>query len=198
MTIEYADKEPEKITQGITAVWERNDLSDFPADTWTATLEAVMSGEHFQVVAAANGLNYRFTIAKTATDDLEVGIYNWQLFVDDGSVRYMVEDYGYRGIGTVEVIPDFATQSSGLDDRSHAKIVLDAIEAVIEGKATKDKLSYTVTVFGETRSMTDMTWTEILEVRRVYKTEYQQELDKEAAERGDPSRNIIKPIFNTR
>jgi hypothetical protein len=47
-------------------------------------------------------------------------------------------------VGQIEVLPDPAAQSAGVDVRSHAQIVLDNIEAVIEKRATQDQARYTI------------------------------------------------------
>lgn len=65
--------------------------------------------------------------------------------------------------GTVIVLPDPVTA----DTRSHAEKVLEAIEALIEGRATKDVSSYSIAG----RSLTRLTPDELVKWRSFYKNE---------------------------
>lgn len=198
MTLTVAEKEPLKFIIGTTVIWKRTDMqSDFPGGTWTLTYDFIMDGEHFQVEAADDSDDFLVTIAIAVTELLTAGIYKWTAFVDDGTVRYAIDDYGYRGHGTLEVLADYGDETDGLDDRSHAKKVLDDLEAVLEGKASQDKLAHSYTLNGETQSMTKMTWTELREARDAYKREYKAEQDAEKVARGEASGRKIKVRFGT-
>jgi hypothetical protein len=69
--------------------------------------------------------------------------------------------------------------------------VLDALEAVIEGKATSDQLSYSIAG----RSISKMSPAEILQWRDLYKTEYQREMDAEKISQGIESPRRIGVRF---
>jgi hypothetical protein len=65
------------------------------------------------------------------------------------------------------VLPDPASQGAGQDPRSHARKTLDAIEAVVEGRATKDQQAYTI----GGRSLQRMPIKDLMYFRGVYRAE---------------------------
>ena len=198
MTLPVAEKEPSKFVIGTTVIWSRTDLSDnFPADEWTLTYEFVCDGKHFQVVAAADSLNYLVTIAIAASELLTAGVYKWTAFVDDGTVRYAIDDYDYRGHGTLEVLADYGEETDGLDDRSFAKKVVDTMEPVILGKAAQDRMTSSITLNGETQAYSKMTWTEFRETYFMFLGIYKAEQAAEKVARGEASGRKIKVRFGT-
>ncbi|KAA9133464.1 hypothetical protein F3N42_03685 [Marinihelvus fidelis] len=120
---------PKCFTQGVTVSTSAS-LSDYPASTWTLTLVLVQADDQRTITATADGDDYLVEIEPTDSADYQVGTYSYQAFVTDGTDRYMVQD------GTVEVLPDYATASSGLDTRTQIEITIDAIEAQLAGNAT--------------------------------------------------------------
>jgi len=88
--------------------------------------------------------------------------------------------------GAVEVLPDLVTHPDLADSRSHAKRMLDAINALLEGKATKDVMS--ATIAGQ--SITRLSWRELLEAKVHYEASV-------AAERGAGAGRQILARFST-
>ena len=78
------------------------------------------------------------------------------------------------------------------DTRSHAKIMLDKIESILEGKADSDVSSYSI----GNRSLAKMTPEELTNWRDYYKAEYNRELRKEQIDRGEGTGNTIKVRFD--
>ena len=71
--------------------------------------------------------------------------------------------------GTWEVKSNLDADTS--DPRSHAKITLEAVEAVIEGRATKDQENYSIA--GRSLSRTPVA--DLLSLRDYYRTEFLRE-----------------------
>lgn len=134
---DIATREPEQLVIGDRWLWERQDLADYPASTWTLSYALVNAAGKVTITAAANGTFHRVDVAAAVTALYGHGTYRWQAYVTSGSDRRMV------GSGTVLVKPNFAG-ASALDARGHARRVLDAIEAVIEGRATKDQMGLSI------------------------------------------------------
>lgn len=63
--------------------------------------------------------------------------YSWTAWVEKVGARYTIDS------GLIEILPDQAAATTS-DLRTHSRIVLEAIEAVIEGRATKDQQEYTI------------------------------------------------------
>lgn len=128
--------EPLNVTQGDSLAWARDDLTDYPASSWTLTFYFTGSAGAFKIIATADGDDFDVaaTIAETAA--WLVGFYSWQARVDDGAdAKHTVDS------GRFEVLLGFdgATVS---DQRSHNRIMVDALEAMLQGKASRDQKSY--------------------------------------------------------
>lgn len=126
---------PQKIIAGDTVEWTES-LSDFPADSsWVVTYSFTGPKGQFSSGHAANGSDHDISIA---TDDLDAGRYDFQKKVTDGSTTHTLA-FGY-----VEVEPDLAGDSGAVDRREYAEIALDNIEAMLQGKASRDQTSYSL------------------------------------------------------
>lgn len=161
VSIDIPTSEPSEVTAGDTSTWKKS-LSDFLAsDSWVLTYALVKDGKLIEITASADGDDHLVEVLPTVTAKYNPGIYHYQAYVTKSTERYQV------GTGTIEVLPDFA-QSAGYDNRSHAKVTLDALEAVIEGKASRDQLSYSI----GGRSLSRFSWEELIAARSHYRSEY--------------------------
>ena len=186
LSIDIPLNEPVELRAGDTWAWRREDLSDYPAPTWVLTyqLKREVSGGNASIVAAASGTYHAVSVAKATTAGYAKGIWHWQAYVDNGASRYLVDR------GTFNILPDFAV-AGDLDNRTHVKKTLDAIEAVIEGRATSDQQSYTI--MG--RSLTRIPIAELMVFREKYKAEYSREVNAEAFRNGLGAKNRIVVRF---
>ena len=187
MTAEILTTEPVSFIAGDTVKWTLS-LSDYlPADGWVLSYAFVMSGDQQTVSATDNGDgSHLVTITAAESVDYKVGIYRWQAYVTKGAERYKVRE------GRVEVKPNFATQSSGYDGRSHVKKVLEALQSMIEGKATKDQMSYTIA----NRSIERMPVEDLIKWKNHYERLYQNELKAENLANGGVPGNRVMVRFN--
>lgn len=120
--------EPEEITAGDYVQWKITD-SDYPATTYTLTYALVKSGVLIEITAAADGTDHLITLSAATTAAYAVGEYKWQSYMTSGSERYNIDS------GTLEVLPDFATQSTGYDDRTHVEKVLEWLRTSFESSS---------------------------------------------------------------
>jgi hypothetical protein len=139
MTAPVPTNEPFQARAGTTWTWQRQNLSDYPASAWTLKYAFKNAVAHFELTATASGDWYTATIAAATTLGYEPGKYRWVAWVESGMEKYEVDT------GWLEVLPPYnqATQAAR-DDRTHARRTLDAIEAVIENRATVDQMEYTI------------------------------------------------------
>ena len=91
--------------------------------------------------------------------------------------------------GTFKVVKNLAADTS--DPRTHARKVLDALEALIEGKASKDQQSYSIAG----RSISRLSPGELLEWRDRYRVEVAAEARAEKIKNGGMHAGIIKVRF---
>jgi hypothetical protein len=89
-------------------------------------------------------------------------------------------------LGEINILPD--PYANPVDDRSHIKKVLDAIEAVIEGRASRSEKEYSL---GD-KKLVSMTHEELFKQWNRYKFLYKQELQAKGLE---PVSNQVKVRF---
>ena len=159
----------ERRTNNVPTVWNAGDtlkwdvsVPDYPAtDGWTLTYEVKSKNEHIATItASADGDGYTVTVPAATSAGYTIGHHHYRAYVTKGSERYTVDS------GDLEILKDFE-DSGNYDDRTHAEIVLDAIEAVLESRATKDQESYSIA--GRSLSRTPIG--DLLALRDRYKTE---------------------------
>ena len=127
---------PAKFTAGTTfsAVLT---MTAYPAPDWVAQL--ILRGpQAIDLAAIAEGQQHRFAVAAGATSDWAPGAYWWQLRLSSAGEVIAADE------GTLIVTADLAQVSGPHDGRGHVERVLGSIEAVIEGRATKDQERYTI------------------------------------------------------
>ncbi|NDV20832.1 hypothetical protein GO013_15585 [Pseudodesulfovibrio sp. JC047] len=162
-----------EITAGDSLNWTET-VSAYPAsDGWILNFVLVNGSAKVEFSASADGDGYVVDVPGSTTSNWTPGRYRFQAHVEKGADRFTV------GSGTVDILPDFAGVAT-LDGRSHAEKVLDAIEAVIEKRATRDQESYTI----KGRSLSRTPLPELLALRDKYKAEVRAQRRAEKVQAG--------------
>jgi hypothetical protein len=181
--------EPDKIVVGDFLQWKRIDLGvDYPNTLHTATYVARITGggaNEIQLAGTNSGSDYLFTVSSATSANFSPGYYHWQLeIVETSSGNRIVVDRG-----AFEAIVDLDVNNS--DPRTHAEIMLDKIETLLQGKADADVANYSIAG----RSLTKLSPRELLDWRNYYKAEVQKELNLERIRRGQSTGMRIKVRF---
>jgi len=151
-----------ELYQGDSLDWDESE-SDYPASSsWVIHYVLVNASSRITFNSSADGDDHNFTIATTTTAAWKDGEYTYTRYATDGTERVTLNR------GTVEIKKDFTTAS---DQRSNAKKTLEAIEAVIEDRATKDQESYTI----QGRSLSRMNIKDLIWFRDYYASKVQKE-----------------------
>lgn len=155
---------------------------DYPAsDGWIVEYTILNTeGQHVFVSTAVNG-QHSISIDAAATAEYGVGEYFYQAVAKKDTKVYPVET------GYLVVKPNFKDLASGYDTRPHCKKVLDAIEALLEGKATKDQARYII----GSRRLDRYTFEELLVFRDRYKAEWKSWLKAEKLKQGMGGGNVL-------
>lgn len=103
-------------------------------------------------------VDYRVQAAPATTAAWASGVYTWARWVEMSGARQSL------GVGELRVRANPAQAAQGYDQRSHARKVLEAIEAVLEKRATLDQEEYSI----NGRSLKRTPTAELLRLRRVY------------------------------
>lgn len=133
--------EPASARAGDTWRWSRS-LSDYPAPTWSLTYTLFNAAGKVTIAASADDTDHLVDVAPAITAAYTAGRYDWVAHVSDGTDRHQV------GAGSINVLPDLSTVSN-YDGRTHARKVLDSLNAVIEGRATDEDLDTVATAIGD-------------------------------------------------
>lgn len=165
----YPSQVPTELQLGDFWAWKRDDLSeDYPVASYSLSYEFNLidgsTASNFTVEATES--NDTYIIEVSSTSSYTKGNYNWVSYITrtSDSARVKLEE------GFVEIQDNYATTSASV--RSHAKIVLDSIEAVIENRANIDQSSMSIAG----RSLSRMSIDELLTFRARYKAEYLKEV----------------------
>lgn len=185
MSTSIPTTEPTAARAGDTWRWSRS-LSDYPADIWTLTYTLFNAASKISITASADGADHLVDVAPATTADYPAGAYDWVSHVSDGTDRFQV------GAGSMSVLPDLSAVSS-YDGRSHARKMLDAIDALLEGRATSGQIDL-VTASSEHESITkrpDL----LLKMRQHYAAAVANEEQAAAIARGDNLGRIVQVRF---
>jgi hypothetical protein len=176
--------EPAVITAGDTITWTRS-LADYPPSSGWVLNYALRGPSAIDISGTTSGGNHLINVPSSTSSAWVDGRYSIQGYVTNGSNRVTVYS------DSITIKPDLVAQNAGYDGRSHVKKVLDAIEAVIEGRATKGDQQLTI----DGTTLVKMTATELLDLRSKYKNEYRKELQAARVAQGKNSGRKIVTRF---
>lgn len=184
---DIATTEPSTFISGDTVQWKIAEDDDYPiASLWVLHYAFVNQKYQFQITCTDNGDNYHLaTITAATSSTIVAGDYQWQSYITDGTDRHNVNS------GSLTVLPNFAVMDDGYDARSFWKTVLENVEAVIKGRATKDQSSYTIN--GRQLSRTPVA--DLLKLYDKAKYFVAQEERAEAIDKGLGTNGTIKVRF---
>ena len=181
--------EPQTVVVGDFIQWKRSDLvDDYPLATHSAEYVARITGggsSEIKLAATETGGTYLFTVTSAESDLFDAGYYHWQLEITEtaSSNRIVVDR------GTFTAVVDLDVNNS--DPRSHAEIMINKIETILQGKADADVSSYSI----NGRSLSKMTFEELMNARQFYIAELAREKNKERALNGDATSSTILVRF---
>jgi hypothetical protein len=116
------------------------EFSDYPpADGWVLSFRAVSNvGNAVTVNATTSGTGFLVTVPAANTANMNAGEWAWVETVTLSGERFTV------ATGTLEVKTDIPATSGTSDQRSHAKTMLDLIEACLEGRVVDGIESHSI------------------------------------------------------
>lgn len=182
--------EPSEIVIGDFIQFKRTDIiKDYPNSTHTAEYVARITGggatEIKLPATAPDATKYLFTVSSVDSAAFVAGYYHWQLEITEtASGNRIVVD---RGEFTAVVDLD----ENNVDPRSHAEIMIDKIEAVLQNRADGDLSSYSIAG----RSLTKMSPDELLSWRDYYRREFAAEKRKAKIKRGKRNGSTVLMRF---
>ena len=171
--------EPSSVNAGDTWRWTRS-LADYPASAgWALSYTLINASAKITVNASASGDDHAVTVAAATTAGYAAGTYDWRARVSRAGEVYTV------GEGRLTVRNAFSAAT--FDARTHARKTLDAIEAVIEGRASSSTAEYTIAG----RSLKHIPVADLLALRDKYRAEVLREDAAAAVAAGLPDRRRV-------
>ena len=184
------ETEPDEFVIGDFVQWKRTDLgSDYANDSFTATyISRILSGggsHEFQVTGTASGSDYLFSIPSATSASFDAGHHHWQLEIvrDSDSSRVVVDR------GSWDVLKDLDV--SGTDARTHAELMVEKINSILENRADADVSNYSI----QGRSLVKLPIDDLLRWRDYYRAELKREYNKERVKRGKQTSTTIVARF---
>jgi hypothetical protein len=111
---------------------------------------------------SVDGENVIFDFVPTDTINLASGQYWYQVVAENGT-----GDRIFIAEGTIKLIGKI-NGTDPYDGRSLAEKILEAIDATMLGKATRDQQSYTIQSGSGSRSLSRLSVTELIEAKKYY------------------------------
>jgi len=168
--------ELDEVIIGDLVTWKR-ELSNYPASDWTLTyyLRSGTDGDEETITATASGNDHLVSVAAATTAAWVAGTYYWTAIVSSGSERYTICD------GTIKVKSNPAVTTT-TDNRTDAKIIYDALIALIKDRATRPEKQYSLQAAG--RSFTFHSYEEIQRAISYWKSVVDAEVAQALADKG--------------
>jgi len=180
--------EPSVIVAGDNVAWLRT-FQDYTPVNYTLSYALMPpAGVVIGITAADYGDHTTFSVNVAGTVTVKWGPtdYLWQAYMTDASANRTT-----LFSGRLTIQPNFAT-AVVQNYQSVVKQTLDALYALIQGKATSDQQNYTI----RGRSLSRMQPKELLDWLDFYEELYDREIREEAAAQGRGNKGKITATFN--
>lgn len=189
MSYTVPDQEPDYIVSGLTAKWKIYLADYLPGDNWTLKYSLKKSSVAvINISSSDNGDDcHLINLSPTVTTAYTVGNYAYQAYVENSTTgeKHLIET------GQIEIKTGFSDSADAFDPRTHARKVLDAIEAVIEGRATYNQSSVKV---GD-KELRYYSFTQLTQFREYYLQQVELDEQSEAASNGNAVHNAFLVEF---
>ena len=179
---------PGTIFQNTSVSWT-DTVPDYPADQgWTLKYSLFNASLAKTFTSSASGSEHAFSLMPADTAALDPGRYDWTAYVENasGTERHVI----WTGVVKVQADPASATPQ---DLRTHARKMLDAIEAALEGRATAQQLDLVRAALNG-RAI-EQSSERLLVLRDKYRAEVAAEERAQAIANGEQVANRLKVRF---
>lgn len=177
--------EPSSITAGDSVTWQKT-LSDYPASAgWVLSYVLLSTAGKITITGSASGDDHLIDVAAVVSAAWNPGTYTWQSYVTNGSARHTVSS------STIIINRNFSSATGAIDTRSHARRMVELIEAVLEGTASTDQRKVKI---GD-KEIERHTPKELLSLRDYYRAELVAERGQERISQGKRPGNKVLMRF---
>lgn len=162
MSVTIPTTEPQQLQAGDSISWKIS-LADYPASVgWYLKYRLLASSGKIDIQSVADGDGHLVAITAATSAAWTAGTYTMQRMVTNGTDRYTLDTR------TIQILPDLSAATAATDTRTQARRALDAINAVLEGRAARSDAEYEVTTAGSTRKLKSLTTEQLLTLQQHY------------------------------
>jgi hypothetical protein len=184
----YPTIEPDRLVAGERWLWRKDDLaSDYPPDSYSLEYIARSHGgssTEFKIQATEAASTYFIEVSSSTTQTYPQGHVHWQAWITRTSDSEKIKVLE----GHWEISYDYDVNH---DPRTHAEIMRDKIESLLEGRADNDVEEYSI----GNRSLTKLSITDLMKWRDYYRQEVAKENQQARARAGKRPGNLVKVEF---
>lgn len=188
---------PEEIVVGDTLDFGVS-VPDYPATAgWTLKYRltprfATPPTPPVTLTAAPDGSDYRITVGPATTSLWTAGAYTWARWVEKSGARQTLNESGQ-----LLMKADPATTNQGFDSRSHARKVLEAIQAILEDRSSSTQRELVAYTIGSRSQQFDQADTKasLIELKSKYEWLVANEDARDAIAAGLPNPRLIRVRF---
>ena len=183
----YPSVEPEVLHVGDLWRWKRN-LSDYPVASYALTYAFRLDASTALSITASESTSpneYKIEVGSSTTAGYTKGLYYWSAYITRSSDSERIQLFS----GSTEIKAIRAVLAE--DPRSDAQKNLDAIDAVINNRASIDQQAMSIAG----RSLTRMSPEELYGWRNRFKQEVHMEKVKQRMAVGQQTGNTVKVRF---
>ena len=190
-SVNYPTQVPDTLTIGDRFVWKRTAMvADYPIATYQVKYSfRLLSSAATEIAITATENSdpdeYIVEVGSSTTAAYTAGDYTYQEYV----VRSSDSERIVYSTGIIKLEPNLDADTS--DPRSSARKILDAVNAVLENRASKDQENMSIAG----RSLSRMTPAEIRDWQQHYQYIVSKETKKMRIKKGQPTGSEIKVKF---
>jgi len=167
-TAHFPTTEPAALVAGDRWTWKRTDLTDYPPASYALEYHARLEGDAFttfKITASASGNDHLITVGQETTAPYLPGRYQWQSYI----IRSSDNERITLDTGVFTVTADLAKSIN--DPRSDARKGLNAVTAVLNGRASKDQEAYSI----NNRSLSRTPLPDLIALKKHFQAEVNRE-----------------------
>ena len=182
--------EPYELIAGDTLKFDKTVVDYTPGDGWSLTYSfRSNTGTGFDISATGNNAagNYAVSVAASTTAGYTAGVYAWQAYVTKSGERYLVDS----GKLVIKANLNALATSATTDQRTHARVMVETIRSVLEGRAGSDVESYNI----GGRSINKIPITELADLLQRYEDKLKAEEGLRKTKDGRGTGRLIKARF---
>ena len=182
--------EPYELIAGDTLKFNKTVVDYTPGDGWALDYSFRSdTGTGFDIAGTGNSSAGYFEVNVTAatTTNYTAGTYAWQAYSSKSSERFLIDS----GKLVIKANLNALATSATTDQRTHARVMVETIRGILEGRASSDMESYNI----GGRSINKIPIQELADLLQRYEDKLKLEEAKRQTENKHGTGRLVKARF---